>query len=85
MSKGVKISSEVKERVMGKIKEEGMRVAEAAASEGVKAKTVYKWLSKEAEKTGVSITSHNKLKREVKQLKEIIGHLTLEMHKPKKS
>lgn len=85
MGKVGRTSTEVKERILKKIKEEGMTAVSVAESEGVNVKTVYSWLRKEGEVTGVSWSSHNRLKRENQQLKEIIGHLTLEMKKPKKS
>jgi transposase-like protein len=80
-----RVSGEVKKRVLKKIQEEGETAVLVAKEEGINVKTIYSWLRKETEVTGVSWSQFNKMKRENQQLKEIIGHLTFEMKKPKKS
>jgi transposase-like protein len=80
-----RVSGEVKKRVLKKIQEEGETAVLVAKEEGINVKTIYSWLRKETEVTVVSWSQFNKMKRENQQLKEIIGHLTFEMKKPKKS
>lgn len=79
-----RIPHQVKEEILRKVKEEGLSSAEVAREHGVHARTVQGWLCKETTKSGVSWAEHNRLKRENKQLKEIVGHLTLDMKRTKK-
>ncbi len=76
--KGFKISKEVREETINRIKNNGISVAEAAEDVGVSTVTIYAWLGNKA-KGSVSLLVHNKLKKENQQLKEIIGELTIRM------
>ncbi len=78
------ISKEIKEQILKRIKEDGVRVADAAVEHGVSQKTIYNWMrSKTAQAEGVMEVS--KLRRENKELLEIIGRLTHNMSKSKKN
>ena len=79
-----KIPPEEKAEILRRIKMDGVSAMKAATEGGVSPKTVYGWLGKETHKSGVSWPEHNRLKRENKQLKEIIGHLTLDRKRTKK-
>ncbi len=85
MPKGIRYSDDIKIQVLDRIKNYGITGNQASREFGVNVKAIYRWLKEETEITGVSWSAHNKLKRENEQLKQIIGHLTLEMNRPKKS
>lgn len=81
--KGYKISSEIKEQIINRIKNEGVSVTEAAKDHGVSPGTIYNWLGTKA-KGVVSLLAHNKLKKENDQLKQIIGEITLMLSEEQK-
>lgn len=79
MPKGIhKVSKEVKQQILKRIKEEGVSVPQAAAEHGLAAKTIYNWIAK-----GVtappSVMEVSRLRREVQTLHEIIGRLTVKL------
>ena len=76
--KGFKISQEIKEETINRIKHQGISVVQAAQDIGVSTVTIYSWLGNKA-KGSVSILQYNKLQKENQQLKEIIGELTIRM------
>jgi len=76
--KGFKISQEIKEETINRIKNNSISVAQAAQDIGVSAVTIYSWLGNKA-KGSVSILQYHKLQKENQQLKEIIGELTIRM------
>jgi len=78
------IPKDIKEQVLKRIKDEGISVSQAAAEHGVNPKTVYNWLrSKTVPDT--SILEISRLKRENKELLEIIGELTHNLKRSKKN
>ncbi|MBP6911863.1 MAG: transposase [Candidatus Pacebacteria bacterium] len=72
-----RISPEIKEQIINRIKNDGVSVAVAAKDHGVSTVTIYSWLGTTAK--GVSIIEHNKLKKENALLKALIGELTLKL------
>jgi len=76
--KGYRISKEIRDEILTKIKNEGLSVADAATNYGIHTGTIYSWLGTKA-KGVVSVLDHNKLKKENGQLKQIIGDLTIKM------
>lgn len=76
--RGHRISKEIKEQILGRIKNDGVSVAQAGEDHGVSAKTIYTWLGTNT-KDVVSILTYNKLKKENDQLKQIIGELTIKL------
>jgi len=76
--KGYRISKEIKDEILNKIRNEGLSVMDAATQYGVHTGTIYNWLGTKA-KGAVSVLEHNKLKKENSQLKQIIGDLTIKM------
>ncbi len=77
------IPKDTKEQILRRIKDEGIAVAQAALEHGISTKTIYNWMR------GSSIVDHgtleiNRLKRENKELAEIIGLLTLHLERSKK-
>lgn len=77
------IPKEIKEQILKRIKEEGITVAQSATEHGISTKTIYNWLRNKTV-SDVSILEISRLKRENKELLEIIGELTHEVRKSKK-
>lgn len=79
-------SKEIKEEVINKIKSEGISGIEASKRYGINVKNIYRWLSQ-----GIGGSNHgqllenNRLKRENRELKQIIGQLLFEKEKGKKN
>lgn len=78
------ISKEVKEQILKRIKEEGVTVATAAMDAGISTKTIYNWM-RSKNLTDGSVLEISKLKREKKELLEIIGELTHNLKRSKKN
>lgn len=76
------IASEVKEEILTKVKA-GEPVSGLARSYGISDKTIYNWIRGKTTNK-VSWLEFAKLRNENKQLKEIIGVLSLEVEKSKK-
>ena len=77
------IPKEIKEQILKRIKEEGITVTVAAADAGISSKTIYNWMRSKTLTDG-SVLEISRLKRENKELLEIIGELTHEVRKSKK-
>jgi transposase-like protein len=75
---GYRISKEIKDEILSKIKNNGLGVMDAAKQYGISDKTIYNWLGTKA-KGVVGLLEHNKLRKENEQLKQIIGDLTIKM------
>jgi transposase-like protein len=75
---------ETKEAVLRAIKE-GESVADVSAARGISTKTIYAWLRGQVDNTGTSALEVARLRREVQELKEIIGSLTLEKNRGEKN
>ena len=78
------IPKEIKEQILKRIKEEGITVAQAAVDAGVSTKAIYNWMRGKTVFDG-SILEISRLKRENKELLEIIGRLTHDLTRPKKN
>lgn len=78
-----KVSKEIKEQILKRIRDEGLPVSKVAAEHGISANTIYTWLSKTISQTP-SILEMAKLRRENQLLKELLGQNTLEMSVSKK-
>ena len=79
-----KITPETKTEVLEKIKNEGLSVKDAATLYGISTKVIYQWLGNKTS-SDPNILELNKLRKEVKMLRELIGKLTVELEKLKKS
>ena len=77
------IPKEIKEQILKRIKDEGITVAQAASEHGISTKSIYNWLRSKTV-SDVSVLEVSRLKRENKELLEIIGELTHEVKKSKK-
>lgn len=78
------IPKEIKEQILARIKNDGVPVAQAAKEHGINPKTVYNWMRSKTVSDG-AVLEISRLKRENKELLEIIGELTHELKKPKKN
>lgn len=76
------IPQEIKEQILGRINNEGVSVTQAAEDHGISTKTIYNWLTRQ---TGADLSwgELSRLKRENRELKELIGQLSLAMEKTK--
>lgn len=77
------IPKEIKEQILKRIKEEGITVSQAADA-GISSKTIYNWMRSKTISDG-SILEISRLKRENRELLEIIGELTHDLKKTKKT
>jgi hypothetical protein len=77
------IDPAIKEKILHRIKHEGVIAAHAAKEFGVLPRTVYGWLSRETDKEP-EILEVNRLKRELSQAYELIGRLSSVVDKQKK-
>jgi transposase-like protein len=81
-----KISLAIKDKIISKIKDEGLSVAQAASEFGLSANTIYGWVSPARNsKADPSIMELSRLRRENAELKQIIGGLTLDTERGKKN
>ena len=78
-----RISLEIRDRVVEKIKNDGLSVYQAAQEFGISTHTIYGWLSKG--KIGADTLEVGKLRRENQQLKMIIAEVMLDSGKGKKN
>jgi len=78
-----KIDPEIRDKIVEKIKNDGLSAAKAAQEFGISANTIYNWLGRG--KIGSDTLEIGKLKRENQQLKLIIAELMLDSSKGKKN
>ncbi len=78
------IPKEIKEQVLKRIKEEGISVSDAAADAGISTKTIYNWMRNKGIQS-TNILEISRLKRENRELLEIIGRLTHDLKRSKKN
>jgi len=77
-------SKELKEEIINKVKTDGITGTEAAKLYGVNVKNIYRWLSQGVGSERNQVLEMNRLKRENKQLKQIIGEMMFEHERGKK-
>lgn len=76
---------ELKEEVVGKIKFEGITAVEAAKRYGIDVNNIYRWVSSGVAGAKGNLFEVNRLRRENRELKQLIGHLMFEKEKGKKN
>lgn len=83
MKKGHRVAREVKEQIIGRIKNEGLAVAQVAKEHGVSEQTVYNWLGAgvEGKPTYAEVS---RLKRENAELKQLVGEIALKLSETQK-
>lgn len=75
---------EFKEEILGKIKTEGITAIEAAKRFGIDVNNIYRWVSQGVGGSRGSLFEISKLKRENRELKQIIGEIMFEKQRGKK-
>lgn len=78
-----KVSLEVKNQILHRIKEEGVSVGEAASEHGLHPRTIYAWLTKGAS-LNPSWSEIRKLERENQELLTLIGEITVKLSESQK-
>jgi len=78
-----RVAPEVKEQIIGRIKNDGISIVQAAKDHGVSENTIYTWIAKKTE--GLPTLSEIiKLKRENAQLMQLVGEITLKLSETQK-
>jgi transposase-like protein len=78
-----RIAPEVKEQIIKRIKHDGVSVVEAAKEHGISENTIYAWIAKKADGQP-SLSELLKVKKENKQLLELVGEMTLKLSEAQK-
>ena len=76
------IAKEVREEILARVKK-GEKVAQLSKQYGVSEQTIYSWLKGSTTKQ-VSLIQHNKVMKENRELKAIVGALMIEVERLKK-
>lgn len=82
---GKYINPTTKGQILATIKNDGVAVPDAATKFGVGATAIYRWLRTAADGTHTSLLEVNRLKQENRDLKELVGKLTLLAERAKKN
>lgn len=77
-------SKELKEEVVNKIKTEGITAVETAKRYGIDVNNIYRWVSSGVAGAKGNLFEINRLKRENRELKQIIGEMMFEKQRGKK-
>lgn len=83
MAKKHRISSEVKEQILKRLKEEGVSATQLADEHGISVHTIYGWLSKKVSGQP-TLKELVKLKKENRILKELVGEITVKLSQTEK-
>ena len=78
-----KVSQDVKEQIINRIKNDGVSVAQASAEHGISDNTIYGWIAKKTEGQP-TLSEIIKLKRENAQLLQLVGEITLKLSETQK-
>ena len=84
MPVGKHTDQKLKEEILTKIRDEGMRVSEASTHYGISSKTIYAWLRSNVVNGNTSLVLQlNRLKKENEQLYKLLGRASAELNRPK--
>ena len=81
--KHYRVSAEVKEQIINRIKNEGVTVTQAAEEHGLHPSTIYEWLGAKTENSA-SVLEIAKLRRENDELLRLVGLMTLKLSETQK-
>ena len=81
--RGHKISPDLREQIINRIKNDGVTVVQAAKEHGIKENTIYTWLAKRVGNSP-TLAENIKLKRENAQLFQLVGEITLKLSESQK-
>ena len=79
-----RVSSEIKEQILHRIRAEGVSATQAAQEHGISVKSVYYWLRKSTAMPS-NILQMNKLRRENNDLKRLLAEALLMNERAKKN
>jgi transposase-like protein len=79
-----RVSGDLKDQILKRIKEEGVSVSQAAEDHGLSTKTIYSWLAHGVSKAP-SWSEVAKLKKQVKMLTELVGQMTIQLSQTQKN
>ncbi len=80
---GHRISHEVRDQILRRIKDEGIPVQQASEKHGVSTKTIYSWLTKGTSKNP-SWMEVAKLKKQNQELLALVGEITMKLSQAQK-
>jgi len=83
MKKAFKISSEMKDQIFKRVKEEGLPVAKVAEEHGISPATIYSWLGKTI-KAQPSWKEFSGLQKQNRELLALVGELTVKLSQSQK-
>lgn len=78
MAKRQRISTDVKEQIIRRIKDDGISVNDAAKEHGIHEATIYKWFRGDVS-SQPTLRELTKLQKENKMLMELVGELTVKL------
>lgn len=78
-----RISPELKEQIINRIKNEGISVAQAVKDHGISDNTIYGWISKRI-RGQPTLSEVLKLRKENDELKKLVGDITLKLSETQK-
>ncbi len=78
-----RIAPEIKEQIINRIKNDGVSVMQAAKEHGLSENTIYAWIAKKVEGSP-TLAENIKLKKEIRQLLELVGEMTLKLSEAQK-
>ena len=74
---------DVREQIINRIKNEGVSITEAAKDHGISENTIYGWIAKKVDGQP-TLSEVLRLKKENKQLLELVGEITLKLSETQK-
>jgi len=83
MKKSFKISPEIKEQILKRVKEGGLTIPKIAEEHGISPNTIYGWLSNKV-KAQPGWREFSKLQKDNKELLALVGELTIKLSQTKK-
>ena len=83
MKKGHRVAPEVKEQILGRIKNDGLSIEQAAKEHGVTGRAIYHWLGMGAQ-GAPTYGEVSKLRKENAGLKQLVGEMTLKLSEAQK-
>lgn len=81
--KKYRIAPEIKEQILNRIKNDGVSVIDAAKEHGISENTIYGWIARKVD-GNPSLSEIVKLKKENRQLLELVGEITLKLSETQK-
>jgi transposase-like protein len=78
-----RVAPEIKEQILGRIKNDGVTIKQASIDHGVPESTIATWIARRVEGQP-SLGDIIKLKKENDELKRLVGDITLKLSLPQK-